>query len=150
MKVILSADVQGHGKRGEVVEVNDNYARNYLIPRKLAKEATKAILNEYTQKIEREARIAEQERAEAMELRKLLDGKTITVNVRCGGGKMYGSVTSQDISDALATEGLNVDKKKITIKDAIRTPGVYDIEIRVYKETVAKVKINVVAVNENK
>ena len=146
MKVILLADVQGHGKKGEVVEVNDNYARNFLVPRKLAKEATKAVLNEYTQKLEKEARLAQQEKDDAIELKRLLEGKTVTVKVRCGGGKMYGSVTSQDVSDGLAELGYTVDKKKIIFKETIRMPGVYDVEIKVYRETIAKIKINVVAV----
>lgn len=146
MKVFLTADVAGHGKKGEVVEVNDSYARNYLIPRKLAVEATKNVLNEYTQRLEKEAKQAQKEKDEAMELRKKIDGTTITVSVRCGGGKMYGSVTSQDVADALAAQGFSVDKKKISIKDTIKTPGVYDVEVKVYKETVAKLKINVVAI----
>lgn len=145
MKVFLTADVAGHGKKGEVVEVNDSYARNYLIPRKLAVEATKNVLNEYTQRLEKEAKQAQKEKDEAMELRKKIDGATVTVSVRCGGGKMYGSVTSQDVADALTAQGFSVDKKKISIKDTIKTPGVYDVEVRVYKETVAKLKINVVA-----
>lgn len=146
MKVILLADVQGHGKKGEVVEVNDNYARNYLVPRKLAKEATKAVLNEYNQKLEKEARLAQQEKDEAMELKKQLEGKTVIVKVRCGGGKMYGSVTSQDVADGLAELGYTVDKKKVIFKETIRTPGLYDVDIKVYRETIAKIKINVVAV----
>lgn len=146
MKVILLADVQGHGKKGEIVEVNDNYARNYLVPRKLAQEATKAVLNEYNQKLEREARLAQQEKEEAMELKRQLEGKTITVKVRCGGGKMYGSVTAQDVADGLSELGYTVDKKKIILKDTIRTPGIYDVDIRVYRETLARIKINVVAV----
>lgn len=146
MKVFLTADVAGHGKKGEVIEVNDSYARNYLIPRKLASEATKNTLNEYAQRLEREARLAQKERDDAMELRRQLDGKTITVSVRCGGGKMYGSVTSQDVADALAAQGFVIDKKKISIKDTIKAVGVYDVEVKVYKETVAKLKINVVAV----
>ncbi|MDD3946459.1 MAG: 50S ribosomal protein L9 [Clostridia bacterium] len=146
MKVFLLSDVQGHGKKGEVVEVNDSYGRNYLIPRKLAKEATKTVLNEYAQKLEREARLAQQEKDEAMELRRKLEGKTITVHVRCGGGKMYGSVTSQDVANALAEEGFTVDKKKVNIKETIKKPGLYEVEVKVYRETVVKVKMNVVAV----
>lgn len=145
MKVFLTADVAGQGKKGEIVEVNDSYARNYLIPRKLGVEATKNVLNEYTQRQEKEAKQAQKEKDEAMELRRQLDGTTITVSVRCGGGKMYGSVTSQDVADALAAKGFSVDKKKISIKDTIKTTGIYDVEVRVYKETVAKLKINVVA-----
>ncbi|NLO64600.1 MAG: 50S ribosomal protein L9 [Clostridiales bacterium] len=143
MKVLLTADVAGHGKKGELVEVNDSYARNYLLPRKLAKEATKAVLNEYAQMKEREARIAQKEKEEAMELHKKLNGKTFTVAVRYGEGKMYGSVTAQDIAGALAAGGLVVDKKKIIIKEPIKTLGLHDIEIKVYKETVAKVKVSV-------
>ena len=145
MKVFLLSDVQGHGKKGEVAEVNDSYARNYLIPRKLAKEANKTVLNEYAQKLEREARLVQQEKEEAMELRRKLEGKTITVNVRCGGGKMYGSVTSQDVANALASEGFVVDKKKINIKETIKTAGLYEVEVKVYKETIVKIKMNVVA-----
>ncbi|MFA5450286.1 MAG: 50S ribosomal protein L9 [Clostridia bacterium] len=147
MKVILLADVQGHGKRGAVVDVNDGYARNYLIPKKLAKEATKAVLNEYNHKLEKEARLAKEEKEAALQLLQHLSSKKVTVKVRCGeDGKMYGSVTSQDIADALLEqEKITVDKKKITIKEPIKAVGVYEVEVWVYPETIAKVKLNVVA-----
>ena len=146
MKVILLQDVQGHGKKGAIVDVNDGYARNFLIPRKMAIEATKSILNEYNQRLQKEARIAAEEKAAALELKKILDGKSIKVKVRCGDdGKMFGSVGGQDVANALKEEGYTVDKKKVTIKDNIKSTGTYDAEIKVYKETVAKVKIVVEA-----
>lgn len=145
MKVILLADVQGQGKKGAVVEVNDGYARNYLIPKKLAVEGTKSVLNEYKAKLEKEARIAKEEHEKALQLAKLLSSKVVDVYVRCGDGKMYGSVTTQDIADALAEQGLAIDKKKITIKEPIKTTGLFEVDVRVYPETVAKLKINVIA-----
>lgn len=145
MKVILLQDVQGHGKKGNIVDVNDGYARNYLLPKKLAVEATKNVLNQYNQKLEKEAKIAEEKKQEALALGKLISGTTVEVRVKCGGGKMYGSVTTQDIADALSAKGINVDKKKITIKDTIKNAGIYEVDVKVYKETVAKMKIKVIA-----
>ncbi|MFI3228634.1 MAG: 50S ribosomal protein L9 [Bacillota bacterium] len=144
MKVILSVDVQGHGKKGDVVTVNDGYARNFLLPKKMAVEATKAILIQHQQMLDKAARIAEEQKQEALALGKKISGATIVVHVRCGDGKMYGSVTTQDISDALKSEGYVVDKKKITIKDPIKSPGVYEVSVKVYKETVVKIKVSVV------
>ena len=137
MKVILLDNIQGHGKKGEIVTVNDGYARNYLLPKKLAVEATKAVLNEIQQKEERDA---------AEVVAKSLKGATVVVKMRCGeDGKMYGSVTNQDVADGLKAMGYDVDKKKITIRDQIKTLGVYDAEVKVYKDIGAKIKINVVA-----
>lgn len=146
MKVILLADVQGHGKKGAIVDVNDGYARNFLIPKKMAVEATKSILNEYNQRLAKEARIAAEQKAAALELQKKLDGMTVTVKVRCGDdGKMFGSVGGQDIANALAEQGYTVDKKKISLKATVKTTGTYDAEIKVYKETTAKIKVNVIS-----
>lgn len=146
MKVILLSDVQGQGKKGAIVEVNDGYARNFLIPRKLAVEATKSLLNEYQQRLQKEERIAREQREAAMELKKRLSGMVLTIRVRCGeDGKMYGSVGGQDVVNALASEGITVDKKKVSVKDVIKAPGRYEAEIKVYKETVAKVLLDVVS-----
>ena len=146
MKVILLDNIQGHGKKGEIVTVNDGYARNYLLPKKLAVEATKAVLNEIQQKVAREQRLLKEERDAAEVVAKSLKGATVVVKMRCGeGGKMYGSVTNQDVADGLKAMGYDVDKKKITIRDQIKTLGVYDAEVKVYKDIGAKIKINVVA-----
>ena len=144
MKVLLLQDVQGHGKKGTIVELNDGYARNFLIPKKMAVEATKSIVNEYNQRIEKELRLAQKAKEEALALAKELSGKTVDVVVKCGeDGKMYGSVTTQDVASALGTMGYQVDKKKIVLKDVIKKVGVYEAEVKVYKETSAKIKINV-------
>ena len=146
MKVILLDNIQGHGKKGEIVTVNDGYARNYLLPKKLAVEATKAVLNEIQQKVAREQRLLKEERDAAEVVAKSLKGATVVVKMSCGeDGKMYGSVTNQDVADGLKAMGYDVDKKKITIRDQIKTLGVYDAEVKVYKDIGAKIKINVVA-----
>lgn len=143
MKVILLADIQGHGKKGDIVTVNDGYARNYLLPKKLAAEATKSVLNEIEQKLAKEARILREERAKAEAAAEKMRGVTVAVYVRCGDGKMYGSVTMQDVAVALAKEGFEVDKKKISLKDAIKSVGVYDADVKVYKDISVKIKIDV-------
>ena len=144
MKVLLLQDVQGHGTKGTIVELNDGYARNFLIPKKMAVEATKSIVNEYNQRIEKELRLAKKAKEEALALAKELSGKTVDVVVKCGeDGKMYGSVTTQDVASALGAMGYQVDKKKIVLKDVIKKVGVYEAEVKVYKETSAKIKVNV-------
>lgn len=144
MKVLLLTDVQGHGKKDSIVEVNDGFARNFLIPKKQAVEATKQVINEYNNKLAKEAKKQQEEKDAAMQLYKLLSSKTVDVHVRCGEGKMYGSVTAQDVAEGLTADGLQVDKKKITIKEPIKAPGTYIVEVWVYPETVAKMKINVI------
>ena len=144
MKVILLDNVQGHGKKGEIVNVNDGYAKNYLIPKKLAVEATKSVLNEIQQKVAKEQRLLREERLAAEELAKKIGGSVVIVKMRCGeDGKMYGSVTNQDVADGLKAMGYEIDKKKIPVKDAIKTLGIYDAEVKVYKDISARIKIDV-------
>jgi large subunit ribosomal protein L9 len=144
MKVILLKDVKGHGAKDAVVEVSDGFARNYLIPNKLAKEGSQANLNEHKQKIDKEARLLAIERAEAQKVYDHLKTVTVDVAVKCGDGKMYGSVTAADISDALAKIGINIDKKRITIKEPIKKLGLFEVDVWVYKEMKTSVQINVV------
>ena len=143
MKVILLQDVQGQGKKGDVVVINDGYAKNFLIPKKMAVEATKQMMNEIAQKTAKEARLLKEEREKAEALAKELKGVTVTVLAKFGGEKMYGSITTQDVADALKRMGYDVDKKKIVIKDNIKSIGIYDAEIKVYREVNAKIKIKV-------
>lgn len=145
MKVILLQDVKPIGKKGDIAEVNDGYAKNFLIPKKMAVVATKDAQNERNQRIANEEKRKAQEKAEALALYEKLKGSVLTVPVKCFEGKMYGSVTAQDVANALAAVGYTVDKKKITIPAAIKMLGEYDAEVWCYKETVAKIKINVVA-----
>ena len=145
MKVILLTDVQGHGKKGAIVDVNDGYARNFLIPKKMAIEATKSKLNEISQKIAKEERIMAEEKEAAVARAKELSNMVIPVAVKTGDGKLYGSVTNQDVANALAKLGYAIDKKKITIKDSIKSLGLYDCEVKLYREVTAKIKLNVIA-----
>lgn len=144
MKVILLQDFKALGKKGEIVDVNDGYAKNFLVPKKIANEATKNIINENNQRLKKEKLDRELEKQKAMELKKILSEKVIDVAVKCGEGKMYGSVTTQDIAKALATEGIDIDKRKITIHEPIKKIGVFTVEVWLYKETTAKMKINVI------
>lgn len=145
MKIILLQDVKPHGKKGDLIDISDGYARNFLIPKKMAVEATSTKINEYNQKKEKEARIAKEKKEEAMALKAALDGATVAVKVKTSpDGKMFGSVTAQNICDSLAAVGHKVEKKNVTIKEPIKQLGVYTVEIWVYANTTATVKVNVV------
>ena len=127
MKVILQQDVKGHGKKGQMVEVSDGYARNFMLPKKLAQEATADAIN--TMKMNDKAtqeRIA-REKAEALETSKKLRAMTLIVKAKGGGaGRLFGSVTNQEIADALAKNtGIKLDKRKIVISDPIKAVGTY-------------------------
>ena len=129
MKVILLQDIRGKGKKGQMLEVSDGYARNNMLPRKLAIEATPDAIN--TMKMNDKAtqeRIA-REKAEAMEISKKLREMTLTVTAKGGGaGRLFGSVTNQEIADALkAQTGIALDKRKIQITDPIKNVGTYTV-----------------------
>lgn len=143
MKVILLQDVKALGKKGDLAEVNDGYARNFLIPKKLVAEATKNAINERNQRLANEEKRRAEEKAAALEMHAKLNGTQIDVPVKCNGGKMYGSVTAQDVADALAKLGFAVDKKKITLSTPIKALGVFPADVWCYKETVAKISVNV-------
>ena len=115
MKVIFNVDVKGQGKKGEMKEVSDGYARNYLLPRKLASEATADNINTMKLKEKAKAALIAKEKAEAEENAKRLSAITVTIRAKAGGaGKLFGSVTSQEISDALREQhGINIEKNKI-------------------------------------
>lgn len=146
MKVLLTADVKPHGKKGEIVEVNDGYARNFLIKKGLAKEASAQIINEVNQKNKAEAHRKELERQAAEALTKELEGKTFKVAIQCGeNGKMFGSVTAKEIADAITAAGYDIDKKKVVLKDPIKSMGVYSVELKTYANMQATVSIVVQA-----
>lgn len=145
MKVILLKDLKPHGKAGDLIDISDGYAKNCLIPQKIAVEAKKSMINEFQQKKEKEARLAREEKERAMQLKKDLEGKTFPVKAKCGADdKMYGSVTAQNVADALKLQGYEVEKKHVQLKDPIRQLGVYPVDVWVYKETVAKISIQVI------
>lgn len=144
MKVILLKDLKGQGKAGELITVNDGYAKNFIIPNKIGVEASKQMLHEYEQKLLKIARLEAEAKERAMAMVAELKNCVLDVAVKCGEGKMYGSVTNQDIANALKLKGYEIDKKKIVMKEQIKQLGLYEIEIKVYPELSAKVSINVI------
>ena len=145
MKVILLQDIRGKGKKGQMLEVSDGYARNYMLPRKLAIEATPDAIN--TMKMNDKAtqeRIA-REKAEAMEIGKKLREMTLTVTAKGGGaGRLFGSVTNQEIADALkAQTGIALDKRKIQITDPIKNVGTYTVTCKLGYEISAPLTVKI-------
>ena len=145
MKVILLQDVKGKGKKGQMLEVSDGYARNFMLPRKLAVEATTDAIN--TMRMNDKAtqeRIA-REKAEAMALAQKLREMTLVVTARGGGtGRLFGSVTSQEIADALkAKTGVTIDKRKIVIADPIKNVGTYTVTCKLGYEISAPLSVKI-------
>ncbi len=146
MKVIFNVDVKGQGKKGEMKEVSDGYARNYLLPRKLASEATADNINTMKLKEKAKAALIAKEKAEAEENAKRLSAITVTIRAKAGGaGKLFGSVTSQEISDALREQhGINIEKNKIVQADPIKTFGSYTVKAKLGYEISANVSVLVI------
>lgn len=146
MKVILLQDVKGQGKKGEVVEVNEGYARNFLIKKGMAEVATAAKLNDISmKKSAADFHKAEEEKA-TRELAKTISGKMFTVKIKAGqNGKVFGSVTAANISESLAAAGYAVDKKKIILSQPIKNLGVYEVELKLMEGISAKIKVEAVA-----
>ena len=145
MKVIMLQDVKGKGKKGQLLEVSDSYARNFTLPRKIAVEATADAVN--TMRMNDKAtqeRIA-REKAEAMETAKKLRELTVTVTAKGGGnGRLFGSVTNQEIADALkAKAGIVLDKRKIVISDAIKNVGTYTVTCKLGYEITAPLTVKI-------
>lgn len=146
MKVILLADVKGTGKKGQIVEVSDGYAKNCLLKTNKAVMATNSQLNQHQGKTDADAYHQEQRRLAAVELAKKLNQKQIKIFVKCGeNGKIFGSVTSKEISEQLAKEGLDVDKRKIELDGAIKTVGSYQIAAKLHPGVNAKFTLEVIA-----
>lgn len=142
MKVILKQDVKGLGSAGELVNAKTGYARNFLIPNNLAVEATKENKQKWEEEHARMKAEFEQNKAEAEELKDKLEKSEILVLKKAGAdGRLFGSVTSGDISDSLEKEGFNIDKKKIELGDNLKEAGEYTVNIRVFPEMLAQVKV---------
>lgn len=144
MKVILKQDVKSLGKKGEIVDANDGYARNFLFPRKLAEQANAQAMSEYKNRQSAQAYKIETETAAAKADAERISGKTIKLTAKAGAnGKLFGSVTSKEISAKLKEEfGINVDKRKITADD-IKQFGTYEIEVKLYQGISAKLFVMV-------
>jgi len=144
MKVILLADVKGHGKKGELCNVSDGYARNFLFPKKLAVEADNAAMSEFKSREEAKIHHKEEEIANAKATAEKLNGKTITMKAKAGsGGRLFGSVTSKEVAAEIKkTLGIEIDKKKMTLAD-IKNFGEYQAEIKLYTGITAKLTVAV-------
>ncbi len=145
MKVILLQDVKGKGKKGQMLEVSDGYARNYMLPRKMAIEATADAVNTKNMNDKAAAEKAAKERAEALEISRQLREMTLTVKAKGGGaGRLFGSVTNQEIADALKTStGIALDKRKIVISDPIKNVGTYTVTCKLGYEISAPLTVKI-------
>lgn len=143
MKVILLQDVKGVGKKDQVIEAADGYVRNFLVPKKLAVEASKANISS----LESKKKSAEQQRVKELEearaLKAVLESKTISIAQKTGeGGRLFGSVTNKEVAQALLDqEGIEIDRKKIAIPEAIKKTGEYHAEIRLHTDVTAQLKL---------
>ena len=143
MKVILLEDVKALGKKGEIVNVNDGYARNFILPKKLGLEATGKNLNDLKLQKANEEKVAQQLLDDAKELAKKLEASEVKLAIKIGeGGRAFGSVSSKEIGMAVK-EQLNyeIDKKKIQLKDAIKTLGTHEVPVKLHAKVTAKLKV---------
>lgn len=146
MKVILLQDVKGQGKKGQLINVSDGYARNFLFPRKLAAEATADAMNTKRLQDEAAARRVEQEKQAARELQKSLQDLTVVIRAKAGtGGRLFGSVTTKEISEELLRQhGVDIPKARLQLPEAIKTFGTYEVKAKLYTEISGVVRVSVV------
>ncbi len=145
MKVVLLKDVSGKGRKGELINVNDGYARNYLFPRGLAKEADSQALNEIRNAQESKRYQEEKKLEEANKSKAALEGKTIVMHEKAGAnGKLFGSVTAKEVSNEIKQRyGITIDKRKISITGEIKQYGTYDCEVKLHNGVSAAIFITV-------
>ena len=147
MKVILLEDVKSLGKKGEIVNVNDGYARNFILPKKLGLEANGKNMNDLKLQKQNEAKVAKEKLEAAKALAEELADKSITVKIQAGAqGKVFGSISSKEIAlEAKKQLNMDIDKKKIVIPDAIKSLGTYNINIKLHKDVLGTLAVKVVA-----
>ncbi|MBQ2153562.1 MAG: 50S ribosomal protein L9 [Oscillospiraceae bacterium] len=144
MKVILLQDVRGQGKKGQLVEVSDGFARNFLFPRKMALEATADNVNTMKMNNKAKQEKEQRQREEAAALASKLRDMTLVLYAKGGGaGRLFGSVTSQEVSDALKEQGYELDKRRILIEEPIKTVGLYTVKCKLGYEINAPLKLDV-------
>ena len=142
MKVILKQDVKGTGKKGDILEVSDGYAKNFLLKKGLAEQASSVAINSLKIQKEAEERRRREEIKATRELAQKMDKSTVTISIRCGeNGKVFGSVTSKEIAARLTDLGYEVDKKKILLKEPIKQAGEYNVEIRFMEGVSCKIVV---------
>ena len=145
MEVILLEDVKSLGKKGQIVKINDGYARNFVLPKKLGLEATPKNLNDLKLKKANEDKIAKEKLEAAKEFAKVLEESTVVVKIKSGeGGRTFGSVSSKEIAqEAKKQLDFDIDKKKIVLDEPIRTLGTHVIQIKLHKDVTAKMNVKV-------
>ncbi len=145
MKVLLLADVKGQGKKDQIVEVSDGYARNFLFPKKLAVAADAKVMSEAKSKEEAKQFRLKEEKAAAKTLAEKIATLTVKISATSGAdGRLYGSVTSKDIAEALSKQHkIDIDKKKLVLAENIKAYGTYNVEVKVYPEISATLKVSV-------
>lgn len=146
MKVILLQDVKSLGKKGEIVSVSDGYARNFILPKGLGLEADAKNLNDLKLQKANEEKVAKEQLEAAEEFAKLLETKEVVVEMKSGeGGKTFGSISSKEIAAAAKKQcGLELDKKKIQLPEAIKSLGVYEVKVKLHAKVTGKLKVKVV------
>ena len=146
MKVILLQDVKSVGKKGDLINASEGYAKNFLLPKKLAVEATKSNLNDYELKQKAEAKRKQEELEKAQEMKKQLDEKVVVIKVKTGSnGKLFGSVTNKEVAEEIIKQtGMNLDKKKVSIGDSIKMLGERTAVIKLHPKVTAEVTVKIV------
>lgn len=146
MKVILLEDVKSLGKKGEIVNVSDGYARNYVLPKKLGVEANAANMNDLKLQKANADKIAQEQLEAAQELAALLETKEVVLKMRSGeGGRAFGSISSKEIAAAAKQQcALEIDKKKIQLPEAIKALGVYEVSVKLHTKVTGKLRVKVV------
>ena len=146
MEIVLLEDVKALGKKGQIVTVNDGYARNFILPKKLGVEATSKNLNDLKLKKANDAKLAAEILAAAKELAAKLDESKVTLSIKAGeGGRAFGSVSNKEISKAITDQlGLEIDKKKIVLNDPIKSIGSFEVPINLHKDVTARLAVKVV------
>ncbi len=145
MKVILTQDVKKLGKKGEIIEASDGYARNYILPQKLGIEANAKNLNDLKLKKSNEEKVAQRQLEEARALSEKIGKLLIVVSVKAGeGGKVFGSVSSKEIAEAIKAQGnLEIDKKKIQLQEPMKSFGIHEVGIKLHPQVVGTLKVKV-------
>lgn len=146
MKVILLQDVKSLGKKGEIVNVSDGYARNFVLPKKLGVEANTSNMNDLKLQKANADKVAQEQLEAARELAALLETKEVVLRMKSGeGGRAFGSVSSKEIAAAAKTQcGLELDKKKIQLPEAIKALGVYEVNVKLHTKVTGRLKVKVV------
>jgi len=151
MKVILIDEIRGLGTRGDVVNVKDGYARNFLLPKNLAREATPGNLKSIEQERKKWALLAQNEKDRAAKAAESVKGTKVVVQKRVGeNGQLFGSVTANEIADALTAKGLDVDKRRIELGHPIKSLGIHDVEVRLHRDVSAQIQVEVIPIGVEK